>query len=146
MLEPMASPAHLRKLALSLPETEEKSHFGKADFRVKNKIFAGLTEVAGRGYVKARPELQALMVSVYGDVFSAATGAWGRSGWTYVELNGVDVGALRELVIDAWKLVAPAKLVAAYEDQQNSRAKVSARRVEKKAPAQKRKKRRARPS
>jgi hypothetical protein len=142
MLELMASPAHLRKLALSLPETEEKSHFGKADFRVKNKIFAGLTEVAGQGYVKARPELQALMVSVYGDVFSAAAGAWGRSGWTYVELNGVDVGALRELVVDAWKLVAPAKLVAAYDGEQSSRARATPRRLQQRAPAKKQKKKR----
>jgi hypothetical protein len=131
----MATPAQLRKLALSLPETEEKSHFGKADFRVRNKIFAGLTELAGRGYVKANPELQQLMISAYGDAFSAATGAWGRSGWTYVELNGVDAGALRELVVDAWRLVAPAKLVAAYEaGSQTPRAKkkASAKRLEKK--------------
>lgn len=133
----MASPAHLRKLALALPETEEKSHFGRPDFRVRNKIFAGLTEVVGRGYVKARPELQELMVAAYGDVFSAAAGAWGRSGWTYVELDGVDVGALRELVVDAWKLVAPAKLVAAYEARRKPGPRASPRRVEKKARPQK---------
>ncbi len=33
-----------RKLALALSDAEEKSHFGKADFRVKNKIFAGFND------------------------------------------------------------------------------------------------------
>ena len=44
-----------RQLALALPEAEEKSHFGKADFRVRNKIFAGFT-ADGVAYVKLKPE------------------------------------------------------------------------------------------
>ena len=34
--------ADARRLALSMPEAEEKSHFGKADFRVRNRIFMSL--------------------------------------------------------------------------------------------------------
>ena len=33
--------AQFRKLALAQPEALESSHFGKADFRVRNRIFAG---------------------------------------------------------------------------------------------------------
>ncbi|MCA0432023.1 MAG: MmcQ/YjbR family DNA-binding protein [Proteobacteria bacterium] len=33
--------ARFREMALAFPEAEEKSHFGKPDFRVKNRIFAG---------------------------------------------------------------------------------------------------------
>ncbi|TGV48477.1 MmcQ/YjbR family DNA-binding protein, partial [Mesorhizobium sp. M2D.F.Ca.ET.160.01.1.1] len=33
-----------RQLALDLPEAVEKSHFGKADFRVRNRIFMSLPE------------------------------------------------------------------------------------------------------
>jgi predicted DNA-binding protein (MmcQ/YjbR family) len=40
----MISLATARQLALSLPEAEEKSHFEKPDFRVKNKVFAVLHE------------------------------------------------------------------------------------------------------
>jgi hypothetical protein len=111
----MVTPAQLRSLSLSLPDTEEKSHFGKPDFRVRNKIFAGLTEEPRRGYFKARPELQAELSAATSGVFAAAPGGWGRSGWTYVELPSVELAVLRELIIDAWKLVAPAKLVAVYE-------------------------------
>ncbi len=37
------TPAGFRKLALKLPEATEGSHFGNADFRVANKIFAALS-------------------------------------------------------------------------------------------------------
>jgi predicted DNA-binding protein (MmcQ/YjbR family) len=111
----MATPAQLRALSLSLPDTEEKSHFGKADFRVRNKIFAGFSEEPRRGYFKARPELQEELAAASSSAFAPAPGGWGKSGWTYVELPKVELTVLRELIIDAWKLVAPAKLVAAYE-------------------------------
>ena len=35
----MATATQLRKLALALPEVEERSHFQQSDFRVRNKIF-----------------------------------------------------------------------------------------------------------
>ena len=34
----------MRRLSLEMPEAEEKSHFGKADFRVRNRIFATLPD------------------------------------------------------------------------------------------------------
>ena len=111
----MATPAQLRALSLSLPDTEEKSHFGKPDFRVRNKIFAGLTEEPRRGYFKARSGLQEELSASSSGVFAPAPGGWGRSGWTYVELPSVELSILRALIIDAWKLVAPSKLVALYE-------------------------------
>ena len=38
------TPETFRSLALALPGAEEKSHFGKADFRVRNNIFATLKD------------------------------------------------------------------------------------------------------
>ncbi len=38
----MVTLAAAKQLALSLPDVEEKSHFEKPDFRIKNKIFAVL--------------------------------------------------------------------------------------------------------
>jgi hypothetical protein len=40
------TPTQPRQLALALPESEEKSHFEQPDFRVRNKIFAGLKRAA----------------------------------------------------------------------------------------------------
>jgi hypothetical protein len=108
-----------RKLVLSMPEAEEKSHFGQPDFRVRNKIFAGLYRDETRGVLKLAPELQSILLDSNPDVFVPAAGAWGRSGWTYVVLAGAELGMLRELVPEAWRLVAPKRLVGASASATN---------------------------
>lgn len=107
----MPTAAQFRKLALSMPEAEEKSHFGNPDFRVANKIFAGLSDKERRASLKLTPEIQATVVGD-GSPFSPAPGAWGRSGWTFVDLARASMGALADLVEEAWRIVAPKRLVA----------------------------------
>ncbi|HVH48238.1 MAG TPA: MmcQ/YjbR family DNA-binding protein, partial [Labilithrix sp.] len=58
----MTTAAQMRKLALSMPETEESSHFEKPDFRVNGKIFAGLSRDGERANLKLTPEIQAAVV------------------------------------------------------------------------------------
>ncbi|MFZ5890548.1 MAG: MmcQ/YjbR family DNA-binding protein [Myxococcota bacterium] len=107
----MATRAQMRKLALELPETIEKSHFGKADFRVKDKIFAGFAKEEERGYAKLTPTRQAALIAEQPDVFEPAEGAWGRSGWTYVTLPSIAVAPLRHVLREAWELTAPKALL-----------------------------------
>jgi hypothetical protein len=109
------TPAQFRKLALALPETEEKSHFGQPDFRVKNKIFAGLSPDGKRGTLKLEPEVQSMVLAAKPRAFAPAAGAWGRKGWTHVELARVGVAELKELVVGAWRTTAPKRLLAAYD-------------------------------
>jgi hypothetical protein len=53
------TPAAFRKLALSLPETEQRQHMSHPDFRVAGKIFATLGYPdKTRGMVKLSPEDQ----------------------------------------------------------------------------------------
>ena len=111
----MATAAQFRKLALALPEVEEKSHFGKPDFRVKNKIFAGLSADGARGTLKIVSKVQSALVHGRPETFSFAEGAWGRSGWTYVELAKADRKELHELLNAAWRLIAPKTLVKEYD-------------------------------
>jgi hypothetical protein len=107
------TPAQLRKLALALPESEEKSHFEQPDFRVRNKIFAGLARDARTGTLKLAPEAQAMLLEARAAAFYPAAGAWGRSGWTHVVLAEVELGELRELLTESYRLVAPKGLLAA---------------------------------
>jgi hypothetical protein len=108
----MVTAAQVRKLALALPEVEEKSHFAQPDFRVRNKIFAGLSRDEREGNLKLTPETQALVLSSNPDVFTPAAGAWGRSGWTMYQLAHVSVGELGELLRESYALVAPKSLSA----------------------------------
>jgi len=98
-----------RKLALLLPETEEKSHFGKPDFRVRNKIFAGFTD-KGRTYVKLTPDQQNMLVAAEPKLFSPIPGGWGKKGWTLVDHEKADDALLRSTLAMAYKNVAPKKL------------------------------------
>ena len=99
-----------RKLALELLEAEEKSHFGKADFRVKNKIFATLQD-ADTGVVKLLPEQQATMIAGEPKIFSAIKGGWGNQGWTRVDLKLADAVTLQSALNAAWRNVAPKKML-----------------------------------
>jgi hypothetical protein len=109
----MVTVAQFRKLALALPEVEEKSHFGQPDFRVANKIFADLGREGGRATLKLTTDSQRQLLEVRPEVFLPAPGQWGRAGWTYVVLDAVRAPELRELLLEAWSQVAPTALSSA---------------------------------
>jgi hypothetical protein len=79
--------------------------------------------------VKLPPELQSVLVDSKPNVFVPAAGAWGRSGWTYIELAQARLAEVKELVAEAWRLVAPKRLVAS----QTKRTKAPPKRASKKA-------------
>ncbi|MFN0248312.1 MAG: MmcQ/YjbR family DNA-binding protein, partial [Kofleriaceae bacterium] len=93
-----------RKLALAQPGAEEGSHQGHADFRAGGKIFAGLSPDGRRATLKMSLEVQAALGAE--PAFEPCAGAWGRAGWTYVDLAAVELGALEDLVREAVMLVS----------------------------------------
>jgi hypothetical protein len=100
-----------RTVALALPETTEASHMGRPDLRVRNKIFATLPQDGRSVNLKVTPvnldALTSARPATFADVWD------GR--WMGVTLANIERAELRDLVIDAWKLAAPKRLVAAYE-------------------------------
>ena len=101
--------ASFRRLALAQPEAQEKSHFGKVDFRVNNKIFASLPD-AGTGVVKLTREQQEMMVAAEPAIFSVIKGGWGFQGWTRVDLKSTDETTVKSALTMAWRNVAPKSL------------------------------------
>ncbi len=98
-----------KKLALALPETEEKSHFGKVDFRVRDKIFAGFDD-KGQAYVKLLPEQQQILSEAEPKLISPISGVWGKKGWTLVDQNSADEALIKSVLHMAWRNVAPKSL------------------------------------
>ena len=101
-----------RKLALALPETEERQHMDHPDFRVAGKIFATL------GYpdkthamVKLSPEDQHYFSKDHPDAFTPVKGAWGRRGATSVLLKAAKKDALAKALQAAWRNTAPKRLL-----------------------------------
>ncbi len=102
-----------RKLALSMPEAVEQDHFGCPSFRVRGKIFAQLSSGSGmsRAIVKLTAADQVALIMSAPEIFSSVP-QWGRHGWTYIQLDTVELSLLRSLFRQSWKIVAPKKLVA----------------------------------
>jgi hypothetical protein len=99
-----------RRIALALPETAEKSHFGKADFRVRNRIFASLP-ADDRGVLNLTMEEQAMLAEAEPGIFRPVKGGWGRKGWTEIDLSAADEATLRGACAMAWRNVAPPALI-----------------------------------
>jgi hypothetical protein len=104
--------ADFRRIALSLPEAIEGSHFGKADFRVGGKIFATLSlEAEGYGVLLLTPEQQSGMIEDAPEIFSPVPKGWGRMGATRVRLAKVAPDILEAALRTAWQRRAPKRLV-----------------------------------
>jgi hypothetical protein len=101
-----------RKLALALPETEERAHMDHPDFRVAGKIFATLGYPDKTcGMVKLSPEDQHNFANDYPGVFIPVKGAWGRRGATSVHLKTAKKAMLRKALEAAWRNTAPKRLL-----------------------------------
>ncbi|MGC4036969.1 MAG: MmcQ/YjbR family DNA-binding protein [Chitinophagaceae bacterium] len=103
-----------RKTALSLPEVEEKSHFDKPDFRVKNKIFAVIHADKNYMMVKLTVIDQNVFCSFDKEVIFPVPGGWGRNGATFINLKKVKKSMFVDALTTAWKTVAPKKMAEKY--------------------------------
>jgi hypothetical protein len=112
----------LRKICLALPEAHEVEAWGEPTFRVKNKLFAMFAHAenhhgGGRTAVwaKAAPGNQALMIKANPDRFFVPPYV-GPSGWIGIRLDKhPDWKEVGELMRDAYRLVAPKKLLATLD-------------------------------
>ena len=108
-------PEDVRAIALLLPEALMGAHRGNPDFRVGGRVFATLWEEEERVVLRLPPEHQAVLCEAEPDLFSEIPGAWGRRGWTNLDLDACDAETLRGALLAAWRTTAPPALVAAYE-------------------------------
>ena len=106
------TPAAFRKIALLLPETEERQHMNHPDFRVAGKIFATLGYPdKTRAMVKLSPEDQHNFSKDYPDAFIPVKGTWGRRGATSVILKSAPKDVLTKAIHAAWRNTAPKRLL-----------------------------------
>jgi len=108
---PPMTPETFRRIALSLPETTQGSHFSKADFRIAGKIFATLAlEHQGFGVLLLTPDQQSGMIQDAPEIFSPVPGGWGDKGATRVRLAKVPADILAAALRVAWSRKAPKRL------------------------------------
>lgn len=109
----MITLAEVRKLALSLPAATERPAYGMPCFRVRDKIF---TSMPAEGWIAVKTTYgeRAALVAGNPAAFSV-TQHYRNYPMVVVTLAAVDPDELRELVIEAWRLTAPKRLVAAFD-------------------------------
>jgi hypothetical protein len=114
----MATDDDVRRIALSLPETEEKRWYGAPGFKVRDKGFLRIRSNDEGGlvvFVGDLGEKEMLLASDPGKFFT--TPHYDGYASVLVNLPAIEVDELAELITESWRLRAPAKVLAAYEDQ-----------------------------
>lgn len=106
----MVTVAEARKFCMQMPEAEEHPHFIKAGFKVKKKLFATLDEQNKKLVVKFTEAEQYAFSAFDNTIIYSVGGAWGKQGWTMIDLKRVPKETFRDAVVTSYKNVAPKKL------------------------------------
>lgn len=113
----MVTIAAASALALAYEATEEAPHFENTAFKVKGKIFMTLNPQ--RLHVTVRLSLpdQSMFAEYYPGVVYPVPNAWGKQGWTHVDLRQVAEELLSAIIRISYCMTAPKKLAAKYQDE-----------------------------
>jgi predicted DNA-binding protein (MmcQ/YjbR family) len=91
-----------RELALALDNAVEQPHFEKTSFRVNKKIFATLDSKNKRVVIKLTEIEQSVFCSFDSSIIYPVEGAWGKQGWTAVELDKVRKSMLADALTSSY--------------------------------------------
>jgi hypothetical protein len=105
----------VKRLALSLPEVEERLTWEEPTFRVRNKIFAMFADERRVLWVKSTHDEQRALCHMDPETFFVPP-YFGPNGWVGIHFRRVDRGELEELLIEAWRMTAPKRLVHSYDE------------------------------
>jgi hypothetical protein len=110
----MVTADDVRRIALSLPRAYEALVRDCVKFRVGRIVFLAISpdeELLGFGFPK---EERAALVASEPEKFLMPERSDERYNWVRVRLATIDEAELRELIIDAWRMVVPKRVAAAH--------------------------------
>lgn len=99
-----------RRIALTLPEAVEDTHFENRSFKVNKKIFATFNAKENRATVKLSAADQDIFCTFDKTIIYPVPNKWGKQGWTHINLQTIRGEMLTDLLKTAYRTVAPAKL------------------------------------
>jgi hypothetical protein len=115
--EPVVTVEDVRSLAMSLPRTTEALVRDRVKFRVGRIVYIAFSrDETVMGFAFPKEEREALVRSEP-DKFMMPGASDLRYHWVEVRLEALDVLEMRELVLDAWRMVVPKSVAAAYDDR-----------------------------
>lgn len=105
----------IRRIALALPRSEEHLIRDRVKFRVGRIVYIALSrDETEMGFAFPKEE-RAALVAAEPEKFMMPLPADERYKWVRARLAALDVEELRELVVDAWRMVVPRRIGAAYD-------------------------------
>jgi hypothetical protein len=103
----------VRRVAAALPRTEEALVRDRVKFRVGRIVYIALSrDETLMGFAFPREE-RAALVAGDPDTFLMPVDSDLRYNWVRVRLAALDLPELSELIVSAWEMCAPKKVVAA---------------------------------
>jgi hypothetical protein len=104
----------VRAIATALPRTTEAVVRGRLKFRVGRIVYLAFSRdqtLLGFAFPK---EWREALVDSEPEKFMLPGASDMRYNWAVVRLDAIDETELRELVVDAWAMVVPKSVAAAY--------------------------------
>jgi hypothetical protein len=110
----MVTAQDVRRVALSLPKTEEGLVRDRVKFRVGRIVYVSLSpDESAMGFGFPKEERAALIVAEP-EKFFMPIKSDERYNWVRAWLAALDHAEMRELVVDAWRMVVSKRTAAAY--------------------------------
>ena len=117
MLTRMVTVDDVRRLARTLPRTEEHLIRDRVKFRIRSIVYLAFSrdeKIMGFAFPK---DERAALVAAEPDKFLMPEQSDMRYNWVCVRLDTIDEPEMREIVLDAWRMCVPKGVAAAYRDQ-----------------------------
>jgi hypothetical protein len=112
----------VRAIAAALPRSYEAFVRGRVKFRVGRIVYLAFSrDQTVMGFAFPKEEREALL-QTYPEKFLRPEPVDLRYHWVLVRLDAIELPELREIVLDAWRMVVPKKLAAASDDELLRRA------------------------
>jgi hypothetical protein len=111
---PMVTIEQVRELAITLPRTEEALVRDRVKFRVGRIVYLAFSrDETLMGFAFPKEERQALIDSEP-HKFVMPKRSDQRYHWVVVRLDAIDDVEMREIVLDAWRMVVPKRVAAEH--------------------------------
>jgi hypothetical protein len=112
----MVTAEDVRRLAGSLPRSEERLIRDHVNFRVGRLVFVSISpDETSMGFAFPKEERAALVASEP-EKFQMPAPADERYHWVRVRLDAIDEAEMRELIVEAWRMVVPKRVAASYQE------------------------------
>jgi hypothetical protein len=107
----------VRSFVAQLPRSYEVLVRDRVKFRVGQIVYVSFSrDETMMGFAFPKEEREAIVDSEP-EKFVMPIGGDLRFNWLHVRMAAIDVTEMRELVFDAWRMVVPKKLAAAYDER-----------------------------